>query len=99
MTAGELGWGQMPTDTALGLPVAASALPAQLRRCRRVVAITVHLPEFLLAASGLVSGWVPPGCAPICWWPRPNPTRTNPTRTNPTRTSRPRNGPTGRPGT
>ena len=54
MTAGELGWGQMPTDTALGLPVAASALPAQLRRCRRVVAITVHLPEFLLAASGLV---------------------------------------------
>jgi hypothetical protein len=53
MAAGELRWGQMPTDTALE-PVAVSALPVQLRRCRRVVAITVHLPEFLLAASGLV---------------------------------------------
>lgn len=54
MAAGELRWGQMPTDTALEPPVAVSALPVQLRRCRRVVAITVHLPEFLLAASGLV---------------------------------------------
>jgi len=54
MAVGELGWGQMPTDMALEPPVAVSALPAQLRRCRRVVAITVHLPEFLLAASGLV---------------------------------------------
>jgi hypothetical protein len=54
MAAGELRWGQMPTDTARESPVAVSALPVQLRRCRRVVAITVHLPEFLLAASGLV---------------------------------------------
>jgi len=54
MTAGELGWGQMPTETALQPPLGSRSLPAQLRRCRRVVAITVHLPEFLLAASGLV---------------------------------------------
>jgi hypothetical protein len=54
MAAGELRWGQVPTDTALEPPVAVGALPAQLRRCRRVVAVTVHLPEFLLAASGLV---------------------------------------------
>ncbi len=30
------------------------SLPVALSRCRRVVAVTVHLPEFVLAAAGLV---------------------------------------------
>jgi hypothetical protein len=55
MVAGEFGWGQMPTaDLAPDAPQTSRVLPPQLRRCRRVVAITVHLPEFLVAASGLV---------------------------------------------
>lgn len=55
MVAGDMGWGQLPiTDQAFDAPRISRTLPAQLRRCRRVVAVTVHLPEFLVAASGLV---------------------------------------------
>ncbi|HEY2100579.1 MAG TPA: hypothetical protein VGH72_29235 [Pseudonocardia sp.] len=55
MVAGEFGWGQMPAaDLVFDAPQNSGAVPPQLRRCRRVVAITVHLPEFLVAASGLV---------------------------------------------
>src|SRR5438309_899788 len=55
MVAGDMGWGQLPTtDQAFDAPHISRTLPAQLRRCRRVVAVTVHLPEFLVAASGLV---------------------------------------------
>jgi hypothetical protein len=48
MSAGELMQEPRP-----GL-AAAKALPKPLRRCRRVVAVTLHLPEFLVAAAGLV---------------------------------------------
>ncbi|WP_156994232.1 hypothetical protein [Pseudonocardia acaciae] len=48
MVASEVLWGQVPA------PDPNRALPPGLLRCRRVVAVTVHLPEFLLAASGLL---------------------------------------------
>ncbi|HWN31978.1 MAG TPA: hypothetical protein VNP03_04505 [Pseudonocardia sp.] len=55
MVAGDVGWGQLPTtDQAFDAPQISRTLPPQLRRCRRVVAVTVHLPEFLVAAAGLV---------------------------------------------
>lgn len=48
MAAGDL----MPGPTAG--PTHAVGLPEALKGCLRVVAVTVHLPEFLLAAAGLV---------------------------------------------
>ena len=55
MVAGEVGWGTVPSTEPLpASPRDPRELPSQLRGCRRVVAVTVHLPEFLLAAAGLV---------------------------------------------
>lgn len=48
MAAGELVTG------ATRDPELSSALPAALERCSRVVAVTVHLPELLLDAAGLL---------------------------------------------
>jgi hypothetical protein len=48
MAAGELVKGATPG------PGLSSALPAALGRCSRVVAVTVHLPELLLDAAGLL---------------------------------------------
>lgn len=48
MAAGDL----MPGPTAG--PTHVAGLPEALNGCLRVVAVTVHLPEFLLAAAGLV---------------------------------------------
>jgi hypothetical protein len=48
MAAGDLMPGPTPG------PSTTARLPKALRRCRRVVAVTVHLPEFLLGAAGLI---------------------------------------------
>jgi hypothetical protein len=48
MVASEVIWGQVPARDP------ERALPSDMERCRRMVAVTVRLPEFLLAASGLL---------------------------------------------
>lgn len=66
MTAGDAGgiaWGRASSgdtsppgvlDALTPPPSARMRLPARLRRARQVVAVTVHLPEFLLATAGLL---------------------------------------------
>ncbi|WP_037079399.1 hypothetical protein [Pseudonocardia spinosispora] len=48
MAAGDLMPGPKPGSTHTG------GLPEALNGCLRVVAVTVHLPEFLLSAAGLI---------------------------------------------
>jgi hypothetical protein len=48
MVASEVLWGQVPAREP------EHGLPRDLLRCHRLVAVTVHLPEFLFAASGLL---------------------------------------------